>query len=139
MLKKFCNRIGMVNRQAEKDSCGQMVKDLHIKTADVRQAISSLSGGNQQKAILARWMLTKPKVLIFDEPTRGIDIGAKAEIYSLMVKMARQGLAILLISSELPEILGLCHKIAVIRDGRLVFMCDRKDATPELIGGHFLQ
>jgi ABC-type sugar transport system ATPase subunit len=137
-LKKFSNRIGLINKKKEHNSCQQIIQDLRIKITDIHQPISSLSGGNQQKSILARWMLTNPKILILDEPTRGIDIGAKSELYALMRKMAQQGIAILMISSELPEIFGLCDRILVIRDGHLVFMCNKENATPELIGKYFL-
>ena len=94
-----------------------LVDGLRIKTPSLEQSILNLSGGNQQKTILARWLFTESRFLIFDEPTRGIDVGAKAEIYQLIVDLAAQGKSILVVSSELPEILGLCHRIYVMRDG----------------------
>jgi ABC-type sugar transport system ATPase subunit len=93
--------------------------------------VSSLSGGNQQKTIVARWLFTESRFLIFDEPTRGIDVGAKAEIYQLIVNLAAQGRSILVISSELPEILGLCHRIYVMRDGEIAGEFDASDASQE--------
>jgi len=99
----------------------------------MEQRVSALSGGNQQKVVIARWLATKPKVLILDEPTRGIDVGAKAEVHALIARLAEQGVAILMISSELPEILGMSHRILVMRGGRIVADIPRQDATEESI------
>jgi rhamnose transport system ATP-binding protein len=93
----------------------------------------SLSGGNQQKVVLGKWLWRPRRLLIMDEPTRGIDVGAKAEIHRLLVEFAEQGIAVLLISSELPEVLGLAHRIGVMHAGRLVDILDRRDATPEKV------
>src|SRR5207253_40461 len=93
----------------------------------------TLSGGNQQKVALARWLLTEPAILILDEPTQGIDVGAKAEIHRLMGKLASRGLAIIMISSELPEILGLSDRVAVMRAGSIVATLDRGEATQERV------
>jgi ribose transport system ATP-binding protein len=93
---------------------------LGIKVDDIDLPISSLSGGNQQKVSLARWLATNPEVLILDEPTRGVDVGAKAEIYKIIAGLARDGLACIVISSELPELLGMCHRAIVMRQGRTV-------------------
>ena len=98
---------------------GDYVRRLRVKTPSLHQLISKLSGGNQQKVVLARWLATKPKVLILDEPTRGIDVGAKAEIYALIEALAREGIGILLISSELPEILRLSDRIVCMQNGRI--------------------
>jgi rhamnose transport system ATP-binding protein len=95
--------------------------------------VIALSGGNQQKVIIARWLATKPKVLILDEPTRGIDVGAKAEVHALIARLAESGVAILLISSELPEILGMSHRVLVMHEGRLVADMPRSEATEESI------
>jgi rhamnose transport system ATP-binding protein len=95
--------------------------------------VLNLSGGNQQKVLIARWLLTKPKILILDEPTRGIDVGAKAEIHRLMSELARQGIAILMISSELTEIMGMSDRILVMREGRIVAEFARAAATQEAI------
>ena len=93
----------------------------------------NLSGGNQQKVVLAKWLIGKARVFLFDEPTRGIDVGAKAEIYNLMLELARNGAAIVMVSSELPEVLGMAHRILVIRDGRIAAEFARADATPERV------
>jgi ribose transport system ATP-binding protein len=112
-------RSGFVSRSAERDEVQPLVDGLRIKTPSVEQSILNLSGGNQQKTIVARWLFTESRFLIFDEPTRGIDVGAKAEIYQLIVDLAAQGKSVLVISSELPEILGLCHRIYVMREGSI--------------------
>jgi rhamnose transport system ATP-binding protein len=98
------------------------------------EIIKNLSGGNQQKVLISRWLLTEPDLLILDEPTRGIDVGAKAEIHRLMCELAAQGLAILMISSELPEVLGMSDRVLVMREGRLVAEFSRAEATPEGVG-----
>jgi rhamnose transport system ATP-binding protein len=97
------------------------------------QAVRQLSGGNQQKVVLAKWLATKPQVLILDEPTRGIDVGTKAEVHRLISQLAAQGLAILMISSELPEVLGMSDRILVMREGRLTGEFSRDEATQEVI------
>ena len=104
---------------------------MSIKTPSMDALIETLSGGNQQKAILGKWLLTKPNVLILDEPTRGIDVGAKYEIYSLIAKLAAEGMAVILISSELPEVIGLSDRIIVMRGRRIVGEISAKDATEE--------
>ena len=96
----------------------EQVKNLDIRASWVEQAIMYLSGGNQQKSIVGRWLARKPRGLILYEPTKGIDVGAKAEIYKMISELARQGIAIILVSSELPEIIGLCDRILVMKDGR---------------------
>jgi len=106
---------------------------LAVKTPAIYNAVSTLSGGNQQKVALSRWLMTKPSVLILDEPTQGIDVGAKAEIHELMTELAEQGVAILMISSELPEILGMSDRIAVMNDGTIVRIFDREQATQDKI------
>ncbi|HJU53223.1 MAG TPA: ATP-binding cassette domain-containing protein, partial [Pyrinomonadaceae bacterium] len=93
----------------------------------------TLSGGNQQKVVLAKWLLTKPRVLFLDEPTRGIDVGAKQEIYAQINKLAREGLAIVLVSSELPEVLGLSDRVVVLHEGRVTGEFTRAHATPEAV------
>ncbi|MEU7736677.1 ATP-binding cassette domain-containing protein, partial [Streptomyces griseus] len=106
---------------------------LGVKTATMTQPITSLSGGNQQKAVLGRWLAIDPGVLILDEPTRGVDIGAKAEIYAQLTALADKGLAILCSSSDLPELLTLTDRIAVMSEGRLVAVVDSADATEESV------
>jgi rhamnose transport system ATP-binding protein len=109
------------------------VRKLRIRLASLRQPIGELSGGNQQKSILARWLLTDPDILILDEPTRGIDIGVKAEFYDMIGELAASGRAILLISSELPELLALCDRVLVMSEGRLTANIPRAGATQESI------
>ncbi len=115
------------------DACETMRKRLKIKTPSLDQIIKFLSGGNQQKVLIARWLLTYPDILILDEPTRGIDVGAKAEIHKLMVKMAQQGKAVVMISSELPEILGMSDRVIVMHEGRITGELSRGEATQDKI------
>ena len=110
-----------------------MRQALRIKTPSLLQRVRNLSGGNQQKVVLSRWLLTEPEILILDEPTRGIDVGAKAEIYRLMVELARAGKAIVMISSELPEILGMSDRILVMHEGRMTGIFSRAEASQETI------
>lgn len=108
-------------------------KKLHVKTAGAKAPIWSLSGGNQQKVMLGRALLTKPKILILDEPTRGVDVGAKSEIYEYCNMLAAQGMAIILISSDLPEVMGMSDRVMVVREGHIVAAHNRGDATAEQI------
>ncbi len=124
---------GVIRRSVERALAMDAVKRLRIRLASLRQPIGELSGGNQQKAILARWLLTDPKVLILDEPTRGIDIGVKAEFYDMIGELAASGRAILLISSELPELLALCDRILVMAEGRLTADIARAEASQEAV------
>ena len=117
----------------EREIATDYTQRLGVKTASIRSLVSTLSGGNQQKVALSRWLLTRPSVLILDEPTQGIDVGAKSEIHALMADLAEQGVAILMISSELPEILAMSDRIAVMQGGTVVSIVDRADATPERI------
>lgn len=122
---------GVIRRSLERSFSSKSVDDLSIRLASLGQPIVELSGGNQQKVILARWLLTEPEILILDEPTRGIDIGVKAEFYDMIGDLAEAGRAILLISSELPELLSLCDRILVMSEGRLTAEIPREDATQE--------
>src|SRR5262245_12455985 len=117
----------------EKEIAAAYTRRLEIKTPAIFARVATLSGGNQQKVALARWLATKPSVLILDEPTQGIDVGAKSEIHRLMCDLAEQGMAIIMISSELSEILGMSDRIAVMREGTLVDLIDRGDATQRQI------
>ncbi len=127
------SQFGLIRfRQAEEIVNG-MIQQLNIKTPSFRQRVRNLSGGNQQKVVIARWMSLNPKVLILDEPTRGVDVAAKAEIHALMSNLAAQGVAIMMVSSELPEILGVSDRILVMREGEIVAEFPRKDATQEVI------
>jgi D-xylose transport system ATP-binding protein len=120
-----------INRNAELQACESMATYLAIKTPSLLALVNSLSGGNQQKVVIAKWLMSEPKVLILDEPTRGIDVGAKFEIYKLMNKLAEEGVAIVLVSSELPEILGMSDRILVMHEGECAGIVDRSDATQE--------
>ena len=121
--------------KAEEDLATQYIGSLRIKTPSSRQLARNLSGGNQQKIVISKWLATKPRILIVDEPTRGIDVGARAEIYRLLDALAREdNLAILIISSDLPEVLRLSDRICVMRAGRLVAEFNRRDATQESVG-----
>ena len=126
-------RGGMIDRPRERLQAKDYVDRLRIKTAAVSSAVESLSGGNQQKVALARWLATSPKVLILDEPTQGVDVGSKSEIHALMQDLAQRGLAILMISSELPEILGMSDRIVVMRGGTIAGMLSRYEATQERV------
>ncbi len=127
------SRRGLVRIDAERALADRFVADLQIKTPTVEADVITLSGGNQQKVALARWLATNPSVLILDEPTQGVDVGAKAEIHALMRAMAGRGLAIIMISSELPEILAMSDRVAVMREGTIRATIDRAEATSEAI------
>ena len=123
----------MTNRSKELKAARSPMESLHIKANSPMTIAGTLSGGNQQKVVLGKWLLTGPKVLFLDEPTRGIDVGAKQEIYAEINKLAEQGLAIVLVSSELPEVLGLADRILVLHEGKVAAELTRKDATPEKV------
>ena len=128
------SRAGIVNARAERSIVKTQVKALGIKARRPSMSVSLLSGGNQQKVVLAKALVIRPKLLILDEPTRGVDVGAKAEIYALIDDLAKQGTAIILISSELPEVLSMSDRVAVMRQGRVVAEFTHDEATAELIG-----
>jgi rhamnose transport system ATP-binding protein len=134
ILRKISS-FGLLDRRREKDVARSLVERLSIKTASLDAPAGELSGGNQQKLALARWLAAEPAVLILDEPTQGIDVGAKAEIHGRMIELAAQGLAILMISSELPEILGMSDRIAVMRGRTVAGILPRAAATQEKILG----
>lgn len=129
-------RGAFVDRNQEQKKFLEIANKMSIKYADENDTINSLSGGNQQKVVLARWLMTNPKILILDEPTRGIDVGSKSEIYKLTNELAGMGLAIMFISSEMPEILSLCDRTFVVRNGRLTYECPRSEMTQEILGKH---
>ena len=137
-LSEYCNKMGIVRRSEERERVNKMIEDMSVKVADPKMLITSLSGGNQQKVVIGRWLMAAPKLLIMDEPTRGIDVGAKSEIYNLIADLALKGMAIILVSSEMPEIIGLSDRVFVVRDGRLVFECTKEEVTQELLGAHAL-
>jgi len=125
------SRAGFIDTQAERRLAAEMIPALAIKTPGDRQAVQFLSGGNQQKVVIAKWLAMKPKVLLLDEPTRGIDVGAKAEIYDLVHRLAGSGLAVLFVSSEMEEILSLSDRALVMHEGRLAGGLDRAELTEE--------
>lgn len=129
-LDRFARAFGWLNAPAEERASETMVERLRIRTPNTAQLVANLSGGTQQKVVLAKWLLGEPRVLLLDEPTRGIDVAAKAEIYELMVGLAKQGVAIVMVSSELPELLGMSHRICVVRQGSIVAEFSRAEASP---------
>ncbi|PZS18901.1 MAG: ABC transporter [Pseudonocardiales bacterium] len=127
------SRMRIVRRKEERDIAKRFVRQLSIRTPTIEQVVGNLSGGNQQKVVLARWLAHRPKVLILDEPTRGVDVGAKAEIYSIINNLAEDGMALLVISSELPELLGLSDRILVMQRGRITGELPRDEASEERV------
>lgn len=130
---KSVKKYGLINNSLENKQVEPYIKNLRIKLSSKNQEVSQLSGGNQQKVVIAKWLMTKPKILILDEPTRGIDIGAKAEMYKLMVDFAEQGYSIIMISSELPEILGISDRILVFSNGEITGELLASEANQEKI------
>lgn len=131
-LDKIC-RFGFIDKKKEAEDCKRMVESMSIKISDSSQEIGNLSGGNQQKVIIGKWLLSDPEVLILDEPTRGIDVGAKSEIYKLIGSLAQQKKAILMVSSELPELMGISDRILVIRNGKITGEFLREDFSQEVL------
>ncbi|MEX2416619.1 MAG: sugar ABC transporter ATP-binding protein [Paenibacillaceae bacterium] len=132
-FRKFTNRMGWVNEKKMIKVSNDVVETLKVKTPSIHQEVKFLSGGNQQKVVIGKWLIRDCEILIFDEPTRGIDIGAKSEIYKLLNDLAEQGKSIIMISSELPEILRMSHRIAVMCEGRITGILHREEATQEAI------
>jgi rhamnose transport system ATP-binding protein len=132
-LKKFLSRFGLIDRKAENAMAEGYRDQLSIRSPNVTIDVGKLSGGNQQKVMLAKWLETKPRILIFDEPTRGVDVGAKAEVHNIIRELAKQGVAVIVISSDLPEVLALADRILVMREGRQMGIFDIAGATQESI------
>lgn len=132
-LQKFTRRLGFIDRKAEEVMAEGYRKQLSIRSPDVEIDVGKLSGGNQQKVMLAKWLETKPRILIFDEPTRGIDVGAKTEVHNIIRELAFQGVAIIVISSDLPEVLALADRVMVMREGRQKAIFDIAEANQEKI------
>jgi L-arabinose transport system ATP-binding protein len=132
-ILKRLSRFHFVRSHLERSVVSGFVEKLKVRTPSLEQEVGKLSGGNQQKVVLARWLAARPKVLILDEPTRGIDVGAKAEIYRLIDDLANEGLGIMFISSELPEILGLSDRIYVMQNGRITGELSGANATEEAV------
>ena len=118
----------MLNKKAGKELVQKGIEEFHIKCFNAEHLCNNLSGGNQQKVVLAKWIYTDPKILILDEPTRGVDIGAKKEIYSVINDMAARGVAVIMVSSELPEVLGMSDRIMVVHEGHVTGIIDGKTA-----------
>jgi D-xylose transport system ATP-binding protein len=131
-LRRISGRF-LTSVEAESAAGERKMKDLRVKANSVFTIAGTLSGGNQQKVVLAKWLLTNPRVLFLDEPTRGIDVGAKQEIYAQVNELAKTGLAIVLVSSELPEVLGLSDRIIVLHEGHMTGSFTRANATPEAV------
>ncbi|MBK0033226.1 sugar ABC transporter ATP-binding protein [Erwinia sp. S43] len=132
-MTNYSAKAGFVNHGDMAKDCLEQIRKLNIKTPTMDQIINNLSGGNQQKVLIARWLLAQPKILILDEPTRGIDVGAKAEIYRLISELASRGVAIIMVSSELPEILGMSDRVMVMHGGRITGILNKEDADQETI------
>ena len=132
-IHELSNRFGFVQQKKQDEMADYFIRALGIRTPSMEQKARNLSGGNQQKVVLAKWMAVNPKVLIMDEPTRGVDVGAKAEIYALMHEMVEKGMAIIMISSELPEVLAMSDRIVVMREGQYAGTLDVADADEEKI------
>ena len=130
---KRISKAGVLNLNKEIKETGENAKQFGVKCASIFQNAGNLSGGNQQKVVLAKWMFNLPDVLILDEPTRGIDVGAKYEIYCIIAELAKQGKSIIMISSEMSEIIGMSNRVMVMCDGRITGFIDGKDATQENI------
>ena len=131
-VPKFLNKFGLIKEKELKDTCNDYVKRVQVKTPSLMQKVENLSGGNQQKVLVARWLMTQPEILFLDEPTRGIDVGTKAEIHKLVTKLAGEGKSIVMVSSELPEVMGMSDRIVVMHEGRVTGIVEnRKDLTQE--------
>jgi ABC-type sugar transport system ATPase subunit len=124
---------GLLNFRKEVNVCSKLVNDLRIKVTYLGMNVGDLSGGNQQKVVIAKWLMTRARIFIFDEPTRGIDVGAKEEIHKLMIALAEEGAAIIMISSEIPEITSLSDRILVMRQGRVETIVDNEGINQEEI------
>lgn len=132
-LRNSLAKRGIIRGRDEREAAAQWTKRLQVKAGSPEHPVSTLSGGNQQKVVLAKWLATEPKLLIIDEPTRGIDVGTKSEVHRLVSELAGRGIAILMISSELPEVLGMADRVLVMHEGRISAELDRSSATPESV------
>ena len=130
-LDLICGKGGVINTKVEEELCDKAVADLTIKTPNLDVDAGTLSGGNQQKVIFGKWLERSPSVFMMDDPTRGIDVGAKYEIYELIINMAKQGKTIIVVSSEMPEILGITNRIGVMSNGRLAGIVNTKETNQE--------
>jgi rhamnose transport system ATP-binding protein len=133
VIRRSVAKAGLLTTTMENRAAGPWASRLEVKTSALDMTAATMSGGNQQKVVIAKWLATNPRLLIIDEPTRGIDVGTKAEVHRLLSELAGQGLAILMISSELPEVLGMADRVLVLNEGRITAELDRADATPEAV------
>jgi ABC-type sugar transport system ATPase subunit len=129
-------RLGVIDKNEEIKQAGRYARELRTKTPSLEQRVGNLSGGNQQKVVLAKWLLTRPRVLFLDEPTRGIDVGAKVEIYNIMNDLVDQGVCVVMVSSELPEVLGMSDRIVIIHEGHVTGSLPRAEASQERVMHH---
>lgn len=132
-LGKYESKLRLINHGNVSKDAVEVNSMLKTKTASMQTLIQNLSGGNQQKVILGRWLMTVPDILIMDEPTRGIDVGAKYEIYTIMAELVKQGKSIIMISSELPELIGMSHRIMVLCNGKVTGFLKKEEATQEAV------
>jgi len=132
-LKQICNGMGLLDRKQSRQVVAEYVKSVNIKTPGIWQSVGNLSGGNQQKVVIAKWLNSRSRILIFDEPTRGIDVVAKTEIYHLMRQLTEEGISIIMISSELPEVVGMSDRVLVMRNDRIVSELSGEDISPHKI------
>ena len=132
-LDRICNRWGIVSSRIEKELTGKAVSNLRIKTPSVEQTAKNLSGGNQQKVVLGKWLVRDAKVVIFDEPTRGIDVASKVEIYNIMNELKAKGIGVLFVSSEMPEVMGMSDRILVMCNGRITGNLVSRETTQDEI------
>jgi methyl-galactoside transport system ATP-binding protein/inositol transport system ATP-binding protein len=131
-IPQFLSKIGFLRGRIIREKCEEYVQKVQIKTPGLQQLIQNLSGGNQQKVLIARWLMTNPDILLFDEPTRGIDVLTKAEIHRLITRLAGEGKSIVMISSELPEVMGMSDRIMVMHQGKVTGIIDnRPDLTQD--------
>ena len=139
IYKKLKSLLGLIDKRKSQDKANEYLNKFKIKTPSLLQNIRNLSGGNQQKTIIARWLMNNPKILFMDEPTRGIDVGAKNEVYRIIDSLCKQGVSIVLLSSELPEVLSMCDRIMVMHNGRLKGILMNNEADQTKIMSYTLQ
>jgi ribose transport system ATP-binding protein len=127
------SRFGLIARAPEAEAVRRMTTALTVKAASIETSVATLSGGNQQKVVLAKWLALRPRVIVFDEPTQGVDVGAKAEIHKLIRSLADEGAAVVMISSDMEEVVAESDRVAVMHDGRVTGILTRAECTPESI------
>jgi len=133
ILKRYSNALGLIYKGRERKTAEEFRERLNIRTPSVDVAVEKLSGGNQQKVMLSKWLNTNPKLLILDEPTRGIDVGAKVEVHHMINDLTQRGIAIILVSSDLPEVLAMSDRVLVMREGRQMALFNKSEATEEKV------